>query len=48
VFKNSVLRRINGAEREEVTKGCKTLHSEELHYFKYSSVIIMVIKKKGG
>jgi hypothetical protein len=31
VFKNRVLRRIFGPEREEVTGGWRGLHNEELH-----------------
>jgi hypothetical protein len=44
VFEKSVLRRIFGPNRDEVTGGWRKLHNEELHNLLYSSpsVIRMV------
>jgi hypothetical protein len=44
VFKNRVLRRIFGPEREEVAGGWRRLHNEELHNLDASPNIIRVIK----
>jgi hypothetical protein len=33
VFENSVLRRIFGSKRDEVTRGWRKLYNEELHKF---------------
>jgi hypothetical protein len=41
VFKKSVLKRISGSKRDEVTKGWRKLHNEELHNL-YSSPIRMI------
>jgi hypothetical protein len=44
VFENSVLRRIFGLKRDEVTGGWRKLHNEELHNFYPSPSIITMIK----
>jgi hypothetical protein len=46
VFKNSVLRRIFGPKRDEVTGGWRKLHNEELHGLYSSPSIIRVIKSR--
>jgi hypothetical protein len=45
VFENMVLRRIFGLERDELTGGCRKLHSEELHKFYSSQNVIGMIKE---
>jgi hypothetical protein len=46
VFENRVLRRIFGAKREEVVRGWKRLHNEELHNLYVSSNVTRVIKSR--
>lgn len=38
-FNNGVRRRISGPKREEVTKGLRKVHNEELHYFTPHQII---------
>jgi hypothetical protein len=45
VFKNSVLRKIFGPKRDEVTQECRRLHNKEV-YDIYSSLNIWVIKSR--
>jgi hypothetical protein len=47
VFENSVLRKICGPKREEVVKGLRRLHNEELHNLYASPNIIRVIISRG-
>jgi hypothetical protein len=44
VFENSLLRRIFGPKRDEVTGGWRKLHNEELHNLYSSPSIIRMIK----
>jgi len=44
VFENSLLRRIVGPKRDEVTGEWRQLHNEELNYLYSSPNIIQVIK----
>jgi hypothetical protein len=46
VFENRVLRRIFGLKRDEVTGGCRNLHSEGLHNLYTSPSIIRMIKSR--
>jgi hypothetical protein len=46
VFQNTVLRRIFGLKRDEVTGGWKKLHCEELHNLYSSSSIIRMMKSR--
>jgi hypothetical protein len=46
VFKNRVLRRIFGPNRDEVTGGWRNLHNEELHGLYSSPSIVRVIKAR--
>jgi hypothetical protein len=46
VFENRVLRKIFGAERDEVTGGWRKLHNEELHNLYSSPSIIRIIKSR--
>jgi hypothetical protein len=46
VFENSVLRRIFGPKRDEVTGGWRKLHNEELHRLNSSPSIVRVIKAR--
>jgi hypothetical protein len=46
VFENRVLRRIFGPKRDEVTRGWRKLHNEELHNLYSSPSIIRVIKSR--
>jgi hypothetical protein len=46
VFENTVLRRIFGPKRDEVTGGWRKLHNEELHNFYSSPSIIRIIKSR--
>jgi hypothetical protein len=46
VFENSVLKRIFGPKRDEVTGGWRKLHNEELHNLYSSLSIIRMIKSK--
>jgi hypothetical protein len=44
VFENRVLRRIFRPKREEMARGLRRLHNEELHVFYASIYIVRVIK----
>jgi hypothetical protein len=46
VFENTVLRRIFGPKRDEVTGGWRKVHNEELHGLYYTSGIVRVIKAR--
>jgi hypothetical protein len=46
VFENRVLRRIFGPKRDEVTRGWRKLHNEELHDLYSSSSIIRMMKPR--
>jgi hypothetical protein len=46
VFENRVLRRIFGPKRDEVTRGWRKLHYEELHSLHSSPSIIRMIKSR--
>jgi hypothetical protein len=46
VFENTVLRRIFGPKRDEVTGGSRKLHNEELHNLYSSPNIIRMIKSR--
>ena len=46
VFENTVLRRIFGSERDEVTGEWRKLHKEELNDVYCSSNIVRVIKSR--
>jgi hypothetical protein len=46
VFENRVLRKICGTGREEVARGWRRLHNEELHKLYASSSIIRVINSR--
>jgi hypothetical protein len=46
VFENRVLRRIVGPKRDEVIKGWRKLHNEELHHLYSSPSIIRMIKSR--
>jgi hypothetical protein len=46
VFENKVLRRTYGLKREEVARGWRRLHNEELHNLYASPNIIRVIKSR--
>jgi len=46
VFKNSVLRKIFGPKRDEVTGEWRKLHNEELYDLYFSPNIIRVIKSR--
>jgi hypothetical protein len=46
VFENSVLRRIFGPKRDEVTGGWRKLHNEDLHGLYSSPSIVRVIKTR--
>jgi hypothetical protein len=46
VFENRVLRRIFGPKRDEVTRGWRKLHNEELHGLYSSPSIITAIKAR--
>jgi hypothetical protein len=46
VSENSMLRRIVGAKRDEVTGGWRKLHNEELHNLYSPTSIIRMIKSK--
>jgi hypothetical protein len=47
VFENRKLRRISGPKRDEVIRGWRKLHNEELHNFYCSPSIIKMIKSSG-
>jgi hypothetical protein len=49
VFQNRVLRRIFGPKRDEVIRGWRKLHQEELHNL-YSSpcIIIIILSRRIG
>jgi hypothetical protein len=40
VFENTVLRRIFGPKREEVRRGWRRLHNEELHNFTLHQILL--------
>jgi hypothetical protein len=44
-FENSVLRRVFGSKRDEVTGGWRKRHSEEFHNLHSSSSIIRIVKE---
>jgi hypothetical protein len=44
VFENRMLRRIYGQKRDEVTRGWRKLHNEELHNLRSSPSIIRIIR----
>jgi hypothetical protein len=46
VFENTVLRRIFGPKRDEVTGGWRKLHNEGLHNLYFSPCIIRIIKSR--
>jgi hypothetical protein len=46
IFENSVLRRIFGPKRDEVTGGWRKLHDEDLHGLYSSPNIVRVIKAR--
>jgi hypothetical protein len=46
VFENGVLRKIFGPKRDEVTRGWRKLHNEELHNLYSSHNIIRVVKSR--
>jgi hypothetical protein len=46
VFENSVLRRIFGSKRDEVTREWRKLYNEELNYLDSLSRIVRVIKSR--
>jgi hypothetical protein len=46
LFENRVLNRIFGAKRDEVTRGWRKLHNEELHSLDSSRNIIRMIKSR--
>jgi len=46
VFENRVLRRIFGPKRDEVTRGWRKLHNEELNYLYSSPNTVRVIKSR--
>jgi hypothetical protein len=46
VFENTVLRRIFGPKRDEVTGGWRKLHNEDLHKLYSSPSIIRMIKSR--
>jgi len=46
VFENRVLRIIFGPKKEEMVRGRRRLHSEELHNFHASQNIIRVMKSR--
>jgi hypothetical protein len=46
VFENSVIRRILGPKRDEVTAGWRKLRKEELHNLYFSPNIIRMIKSR--
>jgi hypothetical protein len=46
VFEKSVLRRIFGPKRDEVTGEWRKLHNEELHDLYSSPIIVQVIKSR--
>jgi hypothetical protein len=46
VFENRVLRRIFGFERDEMTRGCRKLHSEELHNLYFSPNVVKMARSR--
>jgi hypothetical protein len=46
VFENTVLRRIFGPKRDEVTGEWRNLHNEELNYIYSSPIIVQMIKSR--
>jgi hypothetical protein len=47
VFEKRVLRRISGPKRDEVIRGWRKPHNEELHNLYCSPSIIRMIKSRG-
>jgi hypothetical protein len=48
VFENRVLRRIFGPMRDEILRGWRNLHNEELHNLYTSANMIIINKLKEG
>jgi hypothetical protein len=46
VFENSLLRRISGPKSDEVTRGWRKLHNEELHNLNSSPRIVRAINSR--
>jgi len=46
VFENSVLRRIFGPKRDEVTGEWRNVHIEEVNYLYSLAIIVWVIKSR--
>jgi hypothetical protein len=46
MFENSVLRRIVGSKRDEVTGDWRKMHNEELYNFYSLQIIIRMIKSR--
>jgi hypothetical protein len=46
VFENRMLRRMSGPKREEVVRGWRRLHNEELHNLSASPNTVRVIKSR--
>jgi len=46
VFENKVLSRIFGPKGDEVTRGCRKLHNEELNDLYFSPNIVRMIKSR--
>jgi hypothetical protein len=46
VFENRVLRRIFGPKRDEVRRGWRKLHNEELRYLYSSPSVIRIMKSR--
>jgi hypothetical protein len=46
VFENRVLRRVFGPEREEVARGWRRLHNEELRNLYTSPDVVRVVKSR--
>jgi hypothetical protein len=41
VWENRVLRRIFGPKREDVARGCRTLHNEGLHKERFTKYLLL-------
>jgi hypothetical protein len=46
VFENRALRRIFGTRKNEVTRGWRKLHNEELRNLFSSSIVIRIVKSR--